>query len=113
MGITFWYTMYIMKNHGENVNNINYLTEYDSVKYEQSGKTYEGVITKVVNNDFPFIEGKFYEIDSIGQRVDDLRFDTTVYARDFEGLKMEWWYEGQGGDNSAIGCSGSWETLVA
>jgi hypothetical protein len=26
---------------------------------------------------------------------------------------MEWWYEGQGGDNSAIGCSGSWETLVA
>jgi hypothetical protein len=85
----------------------------DSVRIVQSGITYEGVITKVVNNDFPFIEGKFYEIDDIGQRVDDLRFNTTVYARDFKGLKMEWWYEGQGGDNSAIGCSGSWETLVA
>jgi hypothetical protein len=95
------------------VNNINYLREMDSVRIVQSGITYEGVITKVVNNDFPFIEGKFYEIDDIGQRVDDLRFNTTVYARDFKGLKMEWWYEGQGGDNSAIGCSGSWETLVA
>jgi hypothetical protein len=95
------------------VNNINYLREMDSVRIVQSGITYEGVITKVVNNDFPFIEGKFYEIDDIGQRVDDLRFNATVYARDFEGLKMEWWYEGQGGDNSAIGCSGSWETLVA
>jgi hypothetical protein len=95
------------------MNNINYLREMDSVRIVQSGITYEGVITKVVNNDFPFIEGKFYEIDDIGQRVDDLRFNTTVYARDFKGLKMEWWYEGQGGDNSAIGCSGSWETLVA
>jgi hypothetical protein len=95
------------------MNNINYLREMDSVRIVQSGITYEGVITKVVNNDFPFIEGKFYEIDDIGQRVDDLRFNATVYARDFEGLKMEWWYEGQGGDNSAIGCSGSWETLVA
>ena len=93
MGITFWYTMYIMKNHGENVNNINYLTEYDSVKYEQSGKTYECVITKVVNSDFPFIEGKFYEIDSIGQRVDDMRFNAIIYAQSFKGLNMEWWYE--------------------
>ena len=113
MGVTFCYTMYIMKNHGENVNNINYLTEYDSVKYEQSGKTYEGVITKVVNNDFPFIEGKFYEIDNIGQRVDNIRFNAIIYAQSFKGLNMEWWFEGQGCDNSAIGCSGSWELLVA
>jgi len=113
MAITFWYTMYIMKNKGVNMS-IGYLSEYDSVRIVQSGITYEGVITKVVNHPkHGFIQGRFYEIDSIGQRVDDLRFDTTVYARDFEGLKMEWWYEGQGGDNSAIGCSGSWETLVA
>ena len=113
MGLTFCYTMSIMKNYGENVNNINYLSEYDSVKYEQSGKTYEGVITKVVNNDFPFIEGKFYEIDNIGQRVDDLRFNAIIYAQSFKGLNMEWWFEGQGCDNSAIGVSGAWEKLVA
>ena len=95
------------------MNNINYLTEYDSIRYKQSGKFYEGVITKVVNNDFPFIEGKFYEIDSIGQRVDDMRFNAIIYAQSFKGLNMEWWFYGQGCDNSAIGCSGSWETLVA
>jgi hypothetical protein len=42
------------------MNNINYLREMDSVRIVQSGITYEGVIDKVVNNDFPFIEGKFY-----------------------------------------------------
>jgi len=95
------------------MNNINYLSEFDSVRFVQSGITYEGVITKVVNNDFPFIEGKFFEIDNIGQRVDNYRFNATIYAQSFKGLNLEWWYEGQGGDNSAIGCSGSWETLVA
>jgi hypothetical protein len=92
---------------------ISYLSEFDSVKFVQSGITYEGVITKVVNNDFPFIEGKFYEVDNLHQRVDDLRFNATVYAKDFEGLKMEWWFEGQGCDNSAIGVAGYWESLVA
>jgi hypothetical protein len=93
--------------------NIGYLNEYDSIRYKQSGKFYEGTITKVVNNDFPFIEGKFYEIDDIGQRVDNIRFNATIYAQSFKGLQMEWWYEGQGGDNSAIGCSGHWDKLVA
>jgi hypothetical protein len=91
---------------------INYLSEMDSVRFVQSGITYEGVIDKVVNNDFPFIEGKFYEVDNIGQRVDNIRFNTTIYAQDFKGLQMEWWYEGQGGDNSAIGVSGSWEKIA-
>ena len=92
--------------------NIGYLSEFDSIRYKQSGITYEGVITKVVNNDFPFIEGKFYEVDNIGQRVDNQRFNATVYAQSFKGLKMEWWYEGQGGDNSAIGVAGSWEKIA-
>ena len=95
------------------MNNINYLREMDSVRIVQSGITYEGVIDKVVNNDFPFIEGKFYEIDDIGQRVDNIRFNAIIYAQSFKGLNMEWWYEGQGGDNSAIGVSGAWEKLVA
>ena len=94
--------------------NISYLSEFDSVRFVQSGITYEGVITKVVNHTkHGFIQGRFYEVDKYGHRVDDLRFDTTVYARDFEGLKMEWWFEGQGCDNSSIGCSGAWEKICA
>ena len=112
MGLTFCYTMYIMKNYGENVN-IDYLSEYDFIKYKQSGKIYEGFISKVVNNDFPFIEGRFFEIDDFGQRVDKKSFNAIIYAQSFKGLQMEWWFDGQGCDNSAIGVSGAWEKLVA
>ena len=101
----------MLNKKGEKMD-INYLSEMDTVKYKQSGRTYEGVITKVVNNDFPFIEGKFFEIDNIGQRVDNYRFNATIYAQSFKGLELEWWYEGQGADNSAIGCSGYWEKIA-
>lgn len=93
--------------------NIDYLSEYDFIRYKQSGRQYEGHITKVVNNDFPFIEGKFYEVDKYGKRVDIKPFNGIIYAQSFKGLDVEWWFEGQGCDNSAIGCSGSWELLVA
>jgi hypothetical protein len=93
--------------------NIGYLNEYDSIRYKQSGKFYEGTITKVVNNDFPFIEGKFYETTSYSQRLDKTPFTSIIYAESFKGLDVEWWFEGQGCDNSAIGCSGHWDKLVA
>ena len=92
---------------------IGYLSEYDLVKYKQSGKDYIGHIIKVVNNAFPFIEGKFYEVDKYGKRVDMKPFTGIIYAQSFKGLNMEWWFEGQGCDNSAIGCSGSWEKICA
>ena len=93
--------------------NIGYLSEFDSIRYKQSGRQYEGHITKVMNNDFPFIEGKFYEVDHQGIRIDILPFNAIIYAQSFKGLNVEWWFEGQGCDNSAIGVSGHWDKLVA
>lgn len=93
--------------------NIGYLSELDSIRYRQSGKRYGGIITKVVNNDFPFIEGTFWEIDELDNKVDNIKFTGIIYAQSFEGLDVEWWFEGQGCDNSAIGCSGHWDKLVA
>lgn len=93
--------------------NIGYLNEYDSIRYKQSGKFYEGVITKVVNNDFPFIEAKVYETTSYSKRLDTKPFTGIIYAESFEGLDMEFWFYGQGCDNSAIGVSGHWDKLVA
>ena len=71
------------------------------------------VITKVMNNDFPFIEGKFYEVDKYGKRVDIKPFNAIIYAESFKGLKLEWFFEGQGCDNSAIGVSGAWELFCS
>lgn len=93
--------------------NIDYLNELDSIRYEQSGKRYGGIITKVVNNHFPFIEGMFWEIDELDHKVDDIKFKGTIYAQSFKGLNAEWFFEGQGCDNSAIGVSGHWDKLVA
>lgn len=92
--------------------NIDYLSKYDLVRFKQSGKYYRGHITNVVNNDFPFIEGKFYEIDHQGIRIDVKPFKGIIYAKSFDGLDAEWFFEGQGCDNSAIGCSGSWEAIA-
>lgn len=91
---------------------IGYLSEFDSIKYKQSGRNYKGHITKVVNNDFPFIEGKFYEVDHQGIRIDVKPFNGIIYAQSFKGLNVEWFFEGQGCDNSAIGCSGAWEPIL-
>lgn len=95
------------------MDNIDFLSEYDFIRYKQSGKQYEGHITKVMNNDFPFIEGKFYEVDKYGQRVDIKPFTGIIYAQSFKGLDVEWWFDGQGCDNSAIGVSGAWELICS
>tara|TARA_Y100000385_G_C12843171_1_gene529703 strand:+ start:153 stop:437 length:285 start_codon:yes stop_codon:yes gene_type:complete len=83
------------------------LSEYDSIRYRQSGQLYDGFITKV-NKDF--IEGRFCEADEdfYGDKK-GVFFNAIIYKQSFKGLNLEWFYEGQGGDNSAIGCSGWWE----
>ena len=82
--------------------------EYDQIRFTQNKLDYEGYVTEVHEN---FIKGRFFE--KIGShRVDDW-FESIIYLDDFKGLKLEWFFEGQGCDNSAIGCSGSWELLVA
>ena len=105
----------MLNKKGENMD-ISYLSEMDIVRFKQSGRTYEGVIEKVVNanefgNTLPFIELKFYEVDEIGKRV-GYRSNGLIYANSFKGLEMEWFFEGQGCDNSAIGCSGYWEKIA-
>ena len=40
-------------------------------------------------------------------------FNAIIYAESFKGLEVEWWFDGQGCDNSAIGVAGAWELLVA
>ena len=81
------------------------LGEYDSVRYWQSGKLYDGFITKVNK---AFIEGRFCETNEYGEKF-GVFFNTIIYRQSFEGLNLQWFYEGQGGDNSAIGCAGYWE----
>jgi hypothetical protein len=81
------------------------LGEYDSVRYWQSGNLYDGFITKV-NKDF--IEGRFCETNEYGEKF-GVFFNAIIYKQSFEGLNLQWFYEGQGGDNSAIGCAGYWE----
>jgi hypothetical protein len=102
----------MLNKKGENMD-ISYMSEFDMVRFKQSGRTYEGVIEKVVNanefgNAIPFIELKFYEVDEIGKRV-GYRSNGLIYATSFEGLEMEWWYEGQGGDYLI---SGYWEKVA-
>ena len=97
----------MLNKKGENMD-ISYMSEFDTVRFKQSGRTYEGVIDKVINNHFPFIELKFYEVDEIGKRVGHTS-SGLIYANSFKGLEMEWWYEGQGGDYLI---SGYWEKIA-
>ncbi len=94
------------------MDNIDFLSEHDFIRYKQSGKIYEGYITKVVNNDFPFIECRVQETNDFSERMGSF-FNGIIYAKSFKGLEVEWWFDGQGCDNSAIGVSGSWELICS
>ena len=84
------------------------MREYDQIRFTQNKLDYEGHVTEVHEN---FIKGKFFE--KIGShRVDDW-FESIIYLDDFKGLKLEWFFEGQGCDNSAIGVSGAWELFCS
>ena len=90
---------------------INYLSEHDFIRYNKSGKIYEGYITKVVNNDFLLNAELRKQMTSVKEWVHF--FNGIIYAESFKGLEVEWWFDGQGCDNSAIGVAGAWELLVA
>ena len=41
------------------------------------------------------------------------KFQTVIlYKQVFRGLNVEYWFNGQGCDNSAIGISGYWDSLA-
>ena len=84
------------------------LEEYDSMRYTQNGTLYDGFVKDVQEN---FIVGRFAETNSFGEKRGPM-FETTIYLESFKDLNMEWWFYGQGCDNSAIGVSGCWETFL-
>lgn len=87
-----------------------YFREYDPVKYKQSGKRYEGYVSDVQKD---FINGRFWEVDEYDQKIDIKPFTGIIYHSVMKGLELEWWFDGQGCDNSAIGVSGSWELFCS
>ena len=75
--------------------------EFDGIKFSNSGKTFEGYVKEVNNTD---IHVRAYN-------KNDPMFNYTTYILPyvtFKGINIEWFYEGQGADNSAIGMSGYW-----
>ena len=84
-----------------------FIWDYECIRYKQSGKEYDGYI-KVVNDDF--VEARMCETNGY-EKVGEW-FDAIIYKQSFKGLEMEWWFEGQGCDNSAIGVSGCWESIA-
>ena len=77
---------------------------WEMVKYTQSGKEWEGYITEA-HDDHIIARVKQSGKDSIFQNV-------ILYKQVMRGLNVEFWFKGQGCDNSAIGVSGAWESLA-
>ena len=79
--------------------------EFDGIKFSTSGKTFEGYVKEVNNTD---IHVRAYNKDEVG--LDGFANHSTYILPyvTFKGINIEWFYEGQGADNSAIGMSGYW-----
>ena len=74
----------------------------DGIKFTTSGKTFEGYVKEINDTD---IVVRAYNND-INKEV---KYDTYVLPYvTFKGINIEWFFEGQGCDNSAIGMSGYW-----
>ena len=72
--------------------------EFDGIKFSNSGETFEGYVKEVNDTD---ITVRAYGPDEI--------YSTYILPYvTFKGINLEWFYEGQGADNSAIGMSGYW-----
>lgn len=72
--------------------------EFDGIKFSNSGKTFEGYVKEVNDTDIT--------VRACG--TDEVYSTYILPYVTFKGINIEWFYEGQGGDNSAIGCSGYW-----
>ena len=74
----------------------------DGIKFTTSGMTFEGYVKEINDTD---IVVRAYNND-INKEV---KYDTYVLPYvTFKGINIEWFFEGQGCDNSAIGMSGYW-----
>ena len=79
--------------------------EFDGIKFSNSGKTFEGYVKEVNDTD---ITVRAYNKDEV--EPNGLANHSTYILPyvTFKGINLEWFYEGQGCDNSAIGMSGYW-----
>ena len=84
---------------------------YDAISYDHSGKTYDGYVTKVEDD---YIEARVSLQSMYRKNVHDEPVWNTVilYKQVFRGLNVQFWFDGQGCDNSAIGSSGYCESLA-
>jgi|TARA_R110001592_G_C12766807_1_gene713486 hypothetical protein len=72
----------------------------DGIKFTTSGMTFEGYVKEVNDTD---ILVRAYNI------CKEVTYETYILPyKTFKGINIEWFFEGQGCDNSAIGCSGYW-----
>jgi len=72
--------------------------EFDGIKFSNSGETFEGYVKEVNDTDIT--------VRACGP--DEIYSTYILPYVTFKGINLEWFYEGQGADNSAIGCSGYW-----
>ena len=78
--------------------------QWELIRYTHSGMTYEGFITAVSDN---HIEARVMAED-----INAKFHNVILYKQVFRGLNVEYWFNGQGCDNSAIGISGYWDSLA-
>jgi len=79
--------------------------EFDGVKFSHSSQDYEGYVKEVNDTDihvraYKTFNGHGYNRNSYSTYI--LPYIT------FKNINIEWFFEGQGCDNSSIGCSGHW-----
>ena len=80
--------------------------EFDGIKFLYSGTTLEGYVKEVNDTD---IHVRAYNKDKIDLASSLATYSTYILPYEvFKGINLEWFYEGQGADNSAIGMSGYW-----
>ena len=72
----------------------------DGIKFTTSGMTFEGYVKEI--NDTDIVVRAYNQAKEVAYETYILPYVT------FKGINIEWFFEGQGCDNSAIGCSGYW-----
>ena len=114
MPLAFCYTMYIMKNQGDNMWD-EWLEEYEQVKWKQNGDYYNGYI-KSLDDKHPVTgdSGLTVKVTSINYENDwnSKKKHPIVYipCTAYDNIELEMWTDGRGCDNSAIGVSGNYES---
>ena len=84
--------------------------EFDGIKFTTSGKTFEGYVKEVNDTDILVRAYNKNEVgpDGLANHSTNTWDNYILPYVTFKGINIEWFYEGQGADNSAIGMSGYW-----